>query len=97
MVFAVAYRLTDSSPDARDVLQDVFVYLPTASRASTNEVRSEPGCASSRRARRCRRSGRANGVARFQSAMTCQPVPLTQWTPSRSSERWPRSRTSSGR
>ena len=30
MVFAVAYRLTDSSPDARDVLQDVFVYLPTA-------------------------------------------------------------------
>ncbi|WP_423924507.1 RNA polymerase sigma factor [Candidatus Palauibacter sp.] len=30
MVFAVAYRLTDSSADARDVLQDVFVYLPRA-------------------------------------------------------------------
>ncbi len=30
MVFAVAYRLTESSPDARDVLQDVFVHLPTA-------------------------------------------------------------------
>ena len=29
-VFAVAYRLTDSSPDANDVLQDVFVQLPTA-------------------------------------------------------------------
>lgn len=28
MVFAVAYRLTDSSPDAKDVLQDVFVKLP---------------------------------------------------------------------
>ena len=30
MVFGVAYRLTDSSPDARDVLQDVFVQLPGA-------------------------------------------------------------------
>lgn len=29
-VFAVAYRLTHSSPDADDVLQDVFVHLPTA-------------------------------------------------------------------
>lgn len=29
-VFAVAYRLTDSSPDAKDVLQDVFAKLPTA-------------------------------------------------------------------
>lgn len=29
-VFAVAYRLTDSSPDAKDVLQDVFVQLPEA-------------------------------------------------------------------
>lgn len=29
-VFAVAYRLTDSSPDAKDVLQDVFAKLPAA-------------------------------------------------------------------
>ncbi|MDE2878711.1 MAG: sigma-70 family RNA polymerase sigma factor [Gemmatimonadota bacterium] len=29
-VFAVAYRLTDSSPDAKDVLQEVFAKLPTA-------------------------------------------------------------------
>ena len=29
-VFAVAYRLTDSSPDAKDVLQNVFVQLPAA-------------------------------------------------------------------
>ena len=29
-VFAVAYRLTDSSPDAQDVLQDVFSQLPAA-------------------------------------------------------------------
>ncbi|MXX69769.1 MAG: RNA polymerase sigma factor [Gemmatimonadales bacterium] len=29
-VFAVAYRLTDSSPDAQDVLQDVFAQLPAA-------------------------------------------------------------------
>ncbi len=30
MVYAVAYRLTESSPDARDVMQDVFVHLPGA-------------------------------------------------------------------
>ena len=32
MVFGIAYRLTESSPDARDVLQDVFVHLPAALR-----------------------------------------------------------------
>lgn len=30
MVYSVAYRLTESSPDARDVLQDVFLDLPAA-------------------------------------------------------------------
>lgn len=30
LVFQVAYRLTDSAPDARDVLQNVFARLPDA-------------------------------------------------------------------
>ena len=40
-VFAVAYRLTDSSADAKDVLQNVFVRLPSA--LATFDQRSSLG------------------------------------------------------
>ena len=77
-VFAVAYRLTDSSADAKDVLQNVFVQLPGA--LETFDQRSSLGTwlrvVATRAALQLIRARRRRREVPFEHDLSSRPPPI---------------------